>query len=67
MLLAAGLYSHLPPASKSVPLQTLLFPDLGFPSSVSTLGIASDGMTTFVYFEPDPEASTTLIGTDLPS
>jgi hypothetical protein len=47
--------------------QTLLIPD-AFASepvaSISVLGVASDGsgMTTFLYFEPDPVENTMFIG-----
>jgi hypothetical protein len=46
--------------------QTLLIP-YNEVSSISILGVASDGMTTFVYFEPDPENSMTFKGMGLPS
>ena len=50
--------------------QTLLIPvDAVFATvaSVSLIGVASDGsgMTTFLYFEPLPEITTTFIGLDL--
>jgi hypothetical protein len=48
--------------------QTLLAPVFDV-SSVSILGVGSDGMTTFLYYEPDTRIDTTvtLIGMDLHS
>jgi hypothetical protein len=72
-VIVGAIYSHLFSAADAVAAiditQTIAIPDLfnPGPSSISILGAAPDGMTTFLYFVPDPEASTTFTGMALPS
>jgi hypothetical protein len=50
-------------------IETLLIPELPVAaavSSVSVLGVGSDGMTTFLFVDPDPKDRTTLIGMKTP-
>jgi hypothetical protein len=49
--------------------QTLIIPNFLSPgvSSVSVLGVDSDGVTTYLYFQPDAVLATTFIGAEFPS
>jgi hypothetical protein len=74
VILSADLYSHLGYAVSELATaieitQTISIPSLFHPGveSISILGVASDGMTTFHYFVPDPEESTTFTGMALSS
>jgi hypothetical protein len=49
--------------TETIPVPTRI-PDI---ASISILGVASDGMTTYVYFEPAPLFSTTFLGMNLPT
>jgi hypothetical protein len=55
---------NLADAAETPITQTVTFPT-GFEQSISILGVATDGVTTFLAFEPIPDSGTTDVGMNL--